>query len=224
MVDTSIYWAGLFTGAGLIIAIGAQNAFVLTQAVRGNHSLAVAGLCAFIDALLIAVGVCGAGAVAAADPRFLLFSAAGGAAFLIYFGARSLKEAFAGRILSLENGADAAKAALLPTLGATLAVSLLNPHVYLDTVIMLGTVSANFPGQGKYVFGLGAASASILWFFSLSLAGRLLAPLFQKPEAWRVLHLFVTATVWWVAYRLISGYLSGHAAHAVATAITQFHC
>lgn len=216
MADFSVFFAGMFTGAGLIIAIGAQNAFVLTQAIRRNHALAVAALCALIDVLLIAAGVCGMGALISGNPRFLLFSAVGGAAFLLYFGARSLKSAFSAQSLSVAENAAEGQSGLLQTVGATLAVSLLNPHVYLDTVIMLGAISANFPGQGALVFGLGAATASLLWFFSLSLAGRLLAPVFKKPRSWQVLHVIVTATVWWVAYRLISGYLSGEMGAAQA--------
>ena len=138
-----------------------------------------------------------------------MLSTDGGAAILLYFRASSFSEAFRRQCLHVNEPDCNGNQGLLTTLGATLAVSLLNPHVYLDTVVMLGTISANFPGQGKYVFGLGAASASITWFLSLSITGRLLAPIFKNPKAWQVLHLIVTATVWWVAYSLIHGYISG---------------
>lgn len=211
MINASPYLAGLVTGASLIIAIGAQNAFVLTQAVRHNHALAVATLCATLDALLIAAGVCGVGTLIAESRVLSGIASLGGAAFLFWFGARSLMEAFKSNSLDAETASPGGRSGLLPTLAATLAVSLLNPHVYLDTVIMLGAVSANFPGQGRYLFGAGAASASLVWFFSLSLAGTMLAPLFKKPGAWRVLHLAVTLMVWWVAVTLLVAFFKAQA-------------
>ena len=95
---------------------------------------------------------------------------------------------------------------LRPTFTGTLAVARLTPPVSLDTVVRLGAISSNFPGQGRYAFGAGAATASLLWFFTLALAGSMLAPLFRKPRAWQVLHLLVTLMVWWVAANLLRGY------------------
>ena len=201
---TSAYFTGMLTGASLIIAIGAQNAFVLTQAIRHNHALAVAGLCAILDALLIGAGVCGVGTLVAQNEYLHATASLGGAAFLLWFGAKSLAEAFKKQSLSVDQPSESRR--LLPTLTATLAVSLLNPHVYLDTVVMLGAISSNFPGQGRYAFGAGAATASLIWFFTLALAGSMLAPLFRKPRAWQVLHLLVTLMVWWVAANLLRGY------------------
>lgn len=217
MHTTTAYIAGLSTGAGLIIAIGAQNAFVLTQSIRKNHALPVAGLCALLDALLIAAGVLGLGTAVARVEALRIVATFGGAAFLAWFGARSLRDAI--RPQGLHAGADAAsgaasgvdsgaKSGLWPTLSATLAVSLLNPHVYLDTVIMLGAISGNYAGDGRYLFGAGAATASVLWFFTLCFAGRALAPVFTRPGAWRVLHLLVTAMVWRVAFGLLYDFFS----------------
>lgn len=193
-------------GASLIIAIGAQNAFVLTQAVRRNHALPVAGLCALLDALLIAAGVCGLGTLVANNQTLKAVASLGGAAFLLWFGARSLMQVFTPN--TLETG-DAVASGLGATLTATLAVSLLNPHVYLDTVIMLGAISGNFPGTGRYWFGTGAATASLAWFFSLSLAGTLLAPLLRRPRAWQCINMLVCLMVWWVAAGLLRDFFAG---------------
>ncbi|MDL2272244.1 LysE/ArgO family amino acid transporter [Desulfovibrio sp. OttesenSCG-928-I05] len=204
-MDTAAYAQGIFMGASLIIAIGAQNAFVLTQAVRRNHALPVAAVCAFIDVALITAGVMGLGALVANNAILKGAAALGGAAFLIWFGARSLAEAFASHSLEA-NAASGSDARLGPTLAATLAVSLLNPHVYLDTVVMLGAISGNFPGDGRYWFGAGAGTASVVWFFGLSLAGSALAPVFRKPGAWRVMHALVCLMVWWIAGGLLYGF------------------
>lgn len=207
MPETTVaYYQGIIMGASLIIAIGAQNAFVLTQAIRRNHALSVAALCAVIDALLIAAGVCGLGTLVAGNAILRGIAALGGAAFLIVFGAKSLADAR--KTQGLE-ACGRVSYGLAPTLGATLAISLLNPHVYLDTVIMLGAISGQFPGEGRYWFGLGAASASVVWFFSLSFAGSALAPIFKKAAAWRVINLLVCLMVWWVAAGLLRGYFAG---------------
>lgn len=205
LATTTAYWQGLIMGASLIVAIGAQNAFVLTQAIRRNHSLAVAALCAAIDVTLIAAGVCGLGSLVAGNDLLRGIAALGGAAFLIVFGAKSLADATKSRGLE---ACGTVRGGLAPTLGATLAVSLLNPHVYLDTVVMLGAISGQFPDAARYYFGLGAASASLVWFFSLSLAGSALAPLFKKPAAWRIVNLLVCLMVWYVAAGLLRDYFA----------------
>ena len=202
-MSLTAYWQGMGMGAGLIIAIGAQNAFVLTQGIRRNHAVAVAGLCALIDILLIAAGVCGLGRLVAENEVLKHTAALGGAAFLIWFGFRSLISACKQSTLAAGN---AQVQGLGPTLAATLAVSLLNPHVYLDTVVMLGAISGNYPDTGRYAFGAGAAVSSSLWFFVLGLAGTLLAPLFAKPRSWQILNLLVCLTVWWIAASLLRGY------------------
>lgn len=204
--NVNAYYQGLLMGAALIIAIGAQNAFVLAQGIHRNHALPVATLCALIDALLIAAGVCGLGTLVAGNETLRGIAALGGAGFLIVFGAQSLNKAR--KTQGLE-ACGSVRSGLAPTLGVTLAVSLLNPHVYLDTVIMLGAVSGQFPGEGRYFFGMGAASASAVWFFSLSFAGSALAPLFKKPASWRAINLLVCCMVWWVAVGLLRDYFSG---------------
>lgn len=197
------YLQGLGIGASLIIAIGAQNAFVLTQSLRRNHHMAVAALCACIDVVLIAAGVAGVGTAVAASPLLRQGAAVGGAVFLAWFGFGALRSALRPGILEADRAVgDGGRTSLRRVLGATLAVSLLNPHVYLDTVVMLGGISGHYPAAERVSFGAGAATASCLWFFALGACGRVLAPLFRRPVAWRVLDGSVCLVVWGVALSL----------------------
>ena len=193
--------SGFGTGAGLIIAIGAQNAFVLVQSLKRQHHLTVAAICAVIDALLISAGVLGMGAFIQGSRVLQLVATLGGAAFLLFFGAMSLKASFADKALDTSKDDDAQS--LKTTVLTTLALSLLNPHVYLDTVITLGAISTTFAEPGNLHFGLGAMTASFIWFFGLALGGTRLAPLFSRPLAWKILHLAVCLMVWGVAVQLV---------------------
>lgn len=191
---------GFGLSAGLIIAIGAQNAFVLAQGVRREHYLIVPLVCAICDAALIALGVAGVGTVAASSPILSLAAALGGAVFLFLYGCRALLSAVRGGRLEAENnGGYSLRAVVL----ATLAITLLNPHVYLDTVVLLGGLSSQWDGPGRMIFGFGAMLASFIWFFLLSLGGRMLAPLFKRPLAWRILDGLVCLTMWTIAASLI---------------------
>lgn len=199
MIFSPSFLAGLGTGLSLIVAIGAQNAFVLKQGLRRQHVFAVSLFCAVSDALLIAAGVAGAGAIARNAPWFLSAMRWGGAAFLIWYGFRSARAAWQG------GEALRAEGAVVPSLGATLgtiaALTWLNPHVYLDTVVLLGAVSST---QGdRLAFAIGAMSGSFLFFFSLGYGARLLAPLFARPVAWRVLDGAVALVMWTIAATLI---------------------
>ncbi|MBG0791650.1 MAG: amino acid transporter [Desulfovibrionaceae bacterium] len=193
--------SGFGMGGGLIVAIGAQNAFVLTQGVRRNHHLAVAALCILCDAVLISLGVTGVGAVVASNPVLGSLAAWGGAAFLLWYGFGALRSAVTGG--SLHTGEEAGKG-LGHTLALTLAVTLLNPHVYLDTIVFMGSVSGRFPVPDRYLFGAGAISASLCWFLALTLCGRMLAPLFSRPVTWRVLDSVVCLTMWAIAASLLT--------------------
>jgi len=193
---------GFATGAGLIIAIGAQNAFVLSQGVRRKYSLIIPLICSLSDAILISAGVLGLGGLFAGSPVLVKWASWGGAVFLTFYGLRSLISAFKSGTMSAEDaGPGTLKAAVL----TTLAVTLLNPHVYLDTVVLLGSISSSFPGSGRYLFGIGAVSASFCWFFLLSLAGKKLAPLFRNPVSWRIMDLGITLVMWSIAFTLIRG-------------------
>ncbi len=190
---------GFGTGGGLIVAIGAQNAFVLSQGVRGNHHLIIALICIICDAVFISAGVAGVGAAVASNPAISQWVAWGGAGFLFFYGWRSLRSAVKGGSLETNGSGLSLKAAVI----ATFAVTLLNPHFYLDTVILIGSVSSKFHGENRMFFWGGAIVASTIWFVCLSLGGRMLAPLFRKQIAWRILDSIVCLTMWGIALSLL---------------------
>jgi L-lysine exporter family protein LysE/ArgO len=193
--------AGFGLGLSLILAIGAQNAFVLRQGIRRSHVFAVCLTCALSDALLIAAGVAGFGSLAQAVPWIETVMRWGGALFLIAYGARALLSAWrGGAALSVEGGAVEA---LGPVLATCLALTWLNPHVYLDTVVLLGSVAAQY--EDRLRFAIGAMTASFVFFFTLGYGARRLAPLFARPQAWRVLDLGVGLLMWTIAAALIRG-------------------
>jgi L-lysine exporter family protein LysE/ArgO len=191
--------AGFFLGFSLILAIGAQNAFVLRQGLRREHLFAVCLTCAVSDAVLIAAGVGGASAVARAAPGLLTALRWGGVAFLAVYGALRFHAAWAGGEALMP--AATARSSLGAVLGTCLALTWLNPHVYLDTVVLIGSVSAAWPGA-ELAFGAGAVASSFALFFGLGYGARGLAPWFARPGAWRLLDLLVGATMWSIAGRL----------------------
>ncbi len=195
------FFQGFGIAAGLITAIGAQNAFVLSRAVRRNHHVAAAGLCMACDAVLVSLGVFGVGGLAASDPDVSRLVALGGAVFLFWYGLGAFRSMLRGGTLASEGEEET----LWKTVCLTLAVTLLNPHVYLDTIVLLGGVSGRFPGEARYVFGCGAVLASVVWFTFLCLFGRILAPVFAKPGAWRVLDGLVWLTMWSISATLAAG-------------------
>ena len=191
---------GFGTGGGLIVAVGAQNAFVLSQGIRKNHHFIVAAICIICDVIFISAGVIGFGTAISTSPTLSQLVAWGGAGFLFYYGFCSLRSALKG--VCLDTG-DRAVRSLRAVIITTLAVTLLNPHFYLDTVILLGGVSSQFLGESRLYFWIGAVSASTIWFISLSLGGQILAPLFRKQISWRILDSLVCATMWTIAVSLI---------------------
>ncbi|WP_027897706.1 LysE/ArgO family amino acid transporter [Zestomonas thermotolerans] len=195
------YLNGLLVAAGLIVAIGAQNAFVLAQSLRREHHLPVAALCVLCDAVLIGAGVFGLASLLVQSPLLLGVARWGGAAFLIWYGIQALRRTFTPQ--ALQGAADAGRRSRRAVLLATLAVTLLNPHVYLDTVLLIGALGAQQPEPGAYA--LGAASASALWFFGLALGAAWLAPLLARPATWRLLDLGVALMMFAVAWQLLQG-------------------
>tara|TARA_R110000737_G_scaffold84231_2_gene116723 strand:+ start:736 stop:1338 length:603 start_codon:yes stop_codon:yes gene_type:complete len=195
------YWAGFGLGLSLILAIGAQNAFVLRQGILRQHVLAVVLACALSDALLIAAGVAGFGRLVTALPWLSEVMRLGGAAFLLVYGALALRNAL--------RGGDALEAAsgpapsLLQTLAICLTLTWANPHVYLDTVVLLGAVAADYDDRTS--FAIGAMTASIVFFTTLGFGARLLAPVFRKAMAWRVLNASVALVMWSIAASLLLG-------------------
>ncbi|MGJ5893254.1 LysE/ArgO family amino acid transporter [Streptomyces niveiscabiei] len=194
--------AGFGTGLSLIVAIGAQNAFVLRQGVRRDAVLPVVAICALSDAALIALGVGGVGALVVAWPGVV--SAVGwiGGAFLLCYGALAARRVLRpqGALLAEGDAAGSMKRAVL----TCLALTWLNPHVYLDTVFLLGSVAAD-RGSLRWVFGLGAATASLCWFAGLGFGARLLGRFLTRPSAWRVLDGAVAVTMIALGVTLIAG-------------------
>ncbi len=191
---------GFVLGFSLILAIGAQNAFVLRQGLRGEHLFAVCLTCAVSDALLIGAGVVGFGALTQAFPWVGPVMRYGGAAFLIFYAALALRAAW--------NGGSALKAegrgqtGLVAVLATVLALTWLNPHVYLDTVVLIGSVSAQY--DNRLMFALGAITSSFVFFFALGYGARQLQPLFARPKAWMVLDLCIGLIMWAIAAKLIA--------------------
>ena len=194
--------SGLGFGLSLIIAIGAQNAFVLRQGLRREHVLAVVLICALSDALLIALGVGGLGTLLQFVPWLLVVVRVGGAVFLIVYGILAARRAFRPAALIAED--EGTSTPLWTAIVTCLALTWLNPHVYLDTVVLLGSVAGTH-GDDRWWFGLGAAAGSILWFTALGYGARFLRPLFAKPLAWRVLDGIIAVVMIAIAVSLLLG-------------------
>ena len=196
------YMTGMMMGLSLIVAIGAQNAFVLRQGLRRRHVFAVCLACALSDALLITLGVTSFRKISALMPMIDPAMRIAGAAFLLWYGARSLLSAF--RSTEALVIREEAETPLWPTLLTCLALTWLNPHVYLDTVVLLGTISTRFPGE-ETAFALGATSGSFLFFFALGYGAAWLRPIFSRPAAWRVLDAAIAAVMGTIAFSLLRG-------------------
>lgn len=190
---------GFFLSLTLILAIGAQNAFVLRQGLRREHVFWVCLTCGVSDALLIAGGVAGIGALTQAVPLFEPIMRYGGAAFLLWYGWRNAVSAWRGGAVLDTSGV--ASPSLQKTLLTLLALTWLNPHVYLDTVVLIGSISSNYPD--RLAFGAGATLASIVFFFTLGYGARLLIPLFAKPVSWQILDGLIALTMWAIAAKLL---------------------
>lgn len=195
----STFLSGFALSISLILAIGAQNAFVLKYGLRREHVLPIVLVCAISDAVLIIAGIAGFGALAHALPWFETAMRYGGALFLFWYGAQNALSAWRGGA-SLDTDGHV-KTALKPTLLTLLAITLLNPHVYLDTVVLIGSISAQY--EDRFAFGVGAVLASFTFFFSLGFGARLLSPIFAKPIAWRILDAFIALTMWAIALSLL---------------------
>jgi L-lysine exporter family protein LysE/ArgO len=191
---------GFTTGGSLIIAIGAQNAFVIQQGLLRRHLFLTAFLCSLLDALLIILGVLGFGQIITEYPFAVELSKYFAIIFLIFYGTLSFKSVFKAK--SLENEGKS-----LPnkrkTIAILLALCLLNPHVYLDTVILLGSIASQQPIHEQLHFAFGAMIASFAWFFSITYGSRILAPFLQKPMAWRIIDGLIAITMWGIALSLL---------------------
>lgn len=193
---------GFLLSLSLIVAIGAQNAFVLRQGIRQSHVLAVVLTCALSDTILMSAGILGFGALVQAAPWMKSVLTFGGALFLVIYGAIAFWSAFSGKdALKAGNGDETG---LWATVAICLALTWGNPHVYLDTLVLLGSVAAAHDGS-RLAFAAGAISASFVFFFTLGFGARLLAPFFESPKAWRMLDLGVGVLMWSIALILVFG-------------------
>ena len=191
-------------GGGLIIAIGSQNAFVLRQGLKHDRHFIIASVCFLSDAFLILVGGLGVGTIIASTPWFGNVAAIGGAIFLGIYGGLAFRRALHKETLSVKDDSTnsiTVKSAIFTALG----FSLLNPHAFLDTVVLLGGISGQHDWPDRSWFIGGAITASFLWFYALAYGAEKLAPLFNKPLTWRVLDGIIAVIMWWIAYMLVMG-------------------
>ena len=193
---------GYTTGTSLIVAVGAQNAFVLRQGIAKSYVFIVALLCSIIDALMITAGVKGVGVLITGNPTLLFVAKYGGSAFLFYYGAKSFYNAMF-KEHDITDVHIAKAKGLKATIITLLAMTLLNPHLYLDTMVLIGSIGAQFYGLERSIFLLGAIIASFVWFFVLSYGAGYLAPLFKKPTAWKILDVLIGIMMWGIAISLI---------------------
>ncbi|GCE76263.1 LysE/ArgO family amino acid transporter [Cellulomonas biazotea] len=193
---------GFLTGLSLIVAIGAQNAFVLRQGLRREHVLPVVLLCAGADALLIALGIAGLGSLVTGRPAVLQVVRFAGAAFLLVLAVGAARRARHPEHLDPTADGPGRRSAVLLT---CLALTFLNPHVYLDTVVLLGGLAHQHPAAGGWAFGAGAVTASLTWFTVLGFGAGRLRPLFARPRAWQVLDVVVAVVMTTLAVTLLVG-------------------
>ncbi len=196
---------GFVLSAGLIIAIGAQNMFVLRQGLKREHVWPIVLFCAAADAFLIVAGVSGLGSALAVVPGLSLALGLGGAAFLAWYGVSALLRAASPSVLVVEQQAAISLGAAL---AGTAAFTFLNPHVYIDTVMLMGAVGASLPPADRPLFIAGGVSASVIWFTSLGFGARFLAPLFSRPAAWRILDLAIGVMMLALSASLLRGALA----------------
>jgi L-lysine exporter family protein LysE/ArgO len=205
--------AGLGFGLSLIVAIGAQNAYVLRQGLRKEHVFVIVAICALSDALLIAVGVAGLGAIIQQLEWLLLLIEVIGGVFLCTYGVMAAKRAWKPEVLNTDAGGAAIS--LKVAIGTVLALTYLNPHVYLDTVLLLGSVAGTYEAN-RWWFAVGAMFGSIIWFSTLGFGARLLDPVFKKPTAWRVLDAIIAVVMFSLGMSLLISFVQHLSASLVS--------
>lgn len=194
---------GFLLGASLIIAIGSQNAFVLRMGLLRRHVFWLCLFCALSDALLIVAGVAGLGAFVDRSPNLLKIISIVGALFLFFYAFRALKSAFNPQTMQ---AAKEQAPTLLAAITICASLTFLNPHVYLDTVVLIGGLSAQYKDAARLAFGAGAVMASFVWFFGLGFGARLLTPIFESPKAWQVLDVAIAIVMSGLAISLLRGF------------------
>jgi len=201
MLEFSPFYKGISIGLGLIISIGAQNAFVIKQGILKNQVFVIALTCALIDTILIVVGVAGLGRIIALNPVLLSVIKYGCSIFLVSYAVRSFRNAFKSDILHISNSNE--KIGCKHAMITAIAVSLLNPYLYLDTCILIGSIGSQFYGEAQISFASGAILASFIWFFTISYGGRFVLPIFQKSISWKILDFIIGIIMLGIALSLI---------------------
>lgn len=194
---------GALISASLIIAIGAQNLFVLKQGLLRNHIFYVSVICFICDFVLMSIGILGVGTFISTNPLITNILAILGALFLIWYGFKAFKSAIKGTSSMQVQSQDSNDNSLVKVILATLAITLLNPHVYLDTVVIVGGIAGTLSSEQKIAFLIGAVCVSFIWFFSIGYGARLLTPLFKQKRMWVILDCLVGLVMFYIAYRLI---------------------
>nr|WP_024965777.1 arginine exporter ArgO [Pantoea sp. IMH] len=196
----SVFFQGMALGAALILPLGPQNAFVMNQGIRRQYHLMTAGLCTLSDIILICAGVFGGSALLTQSPLLLNLVTWGGVAFLLWYGWGAIRTALSGNI-DLES-AEIRKQGRWRIIATMMAVTWLNPHVYIDTFVVLGSLGGQLPAAARVWFALGSAMASLLWFFSLALMAAWLSPRLNTTRAQRIINALVGAVMWAIALKL----------------------
>lgn len=197
----SVFFQGLALGAALILPLGPQNAFVMNQGVKRQYHFMTAALCTLSDIALICAGIFGGSALLSQSPLLLMLITWAGVAFLLWYGWGALRTAFSGDVTSSEE--TAIKQSRWRIIATVLAVTWLNPHVYLDTFVVLGSLGSQFASESaRQWFAFGTISASVLWFFGLALLAAWLSPLLRTARAQRIINLLVGTIMWFIAFQL----------------------
>lgn len=199
---SAAFLQGLLVSFGLIVAIGAQNAFVLKQGLMRQHIFWVCLTCFLCDLVLMSIGVLGFGSLISKSKYATLGLALVGSLFLFWYGFCAFRSAYQG-VDALQINGESTGITLGKTISTTLALTLLNPHLYLDTVVLIGGIAGALNASQKYHFLIGSLVSSAVWFFGLGYGARLLIPLFKKPNSWRILDTLIGITMWIIAISLL---------------------
>lgn len=208
-MDLSVFTQGFGIGISLIIAIGAQNSYVLKNGILKKHVFITALLCSILDMILITAGTLGLSSVIDGNKTLMLLSTAFGVIFLAYYGISSIIKAIKSSEV-FDVGTDKTSDSLKKTIVTILALTLLNPHVYLDTVILIGSIGAKFAEHQQIDFIIGACMASFVWFFGLAYGARILIPIFKKEITWKILDIVIGLIMLRIASKLVFFALDNH--------------
>ncbi len=208
-MSSTIILQGFGLGLSMIIPIGAQNAYVLNQGIRRHHHVVTATICFLCDAILIALGIFGGGAMLASNALLLNIVTIGGVAFLVTYALQSLYRAWKGEKDDMPEGDHVGRRSMIAVVLGALAVTVLNPHVYLDTVVVLGSIGGQFEPSQRIAFAMGTVLASFVWFYGISLGAAKMSPVLSRPRVRQAIDILVAAMMLYVAFLLMQKWLAG---------------